>query len=56
MPSGIDAAGKKVSDKKILELAIFNLNPEKTAEFEIHFELAKQIISARSEYLGLQLH
>lgn len=40
----------------ILELAILNVIPEKTAEFEASFEKARKIISSMKGYLGHQLH
>jgi heme-degrading monooxygenase HmoA len=39
----------------ILELAILNVIPEKTAEFEARFILAQKIISSAKGYLGHQL-
>jgi heme-degrading monooxygenase HmoA len=39
----------------ILELAILNVIPEKTAEFEASFEAAQEIISSMKGYLGHQL-
>jgi len=39
----------------ILELAILNVIPDKTTEFETSFELAQKIISVQSGYLGHQL-
>jgi len=39
----------------ILELAILNVIPEKTAEFEASFKKAQEIISSLNGYLGHQL-
>jgi len=39
----------------ILEVAILNVIPEKTAEFEESFNTAKEIISSIKGWLGLQL-
>jgi heme-degrading monooxygenase HmoA len=39
----------------ILEVALLNVIPEKTAEFELAFENAQQIISSMKGYLDHQL-
>jgi heme-degrading monooxygenase HmoA len=39
----------------ILEVAILYVIPEKTAEFEAHFEVAQEIISSMKGWLGHQL-
>ena len=39
----------------ILEVAILNVIPEKTVEFEASFDTAKEIISSMKGCLGLQL-
>ena len=42
-------------NKMILEVAILNVIPEKTAEFESSFKSAQEIISSMNGYLGHQL-
>jgi len=37
----------------ILEVAILDVIPEKTAEFEAHFEVAQEIISSMKGWLGI---
>ncbi|MEJ0080992.1 MAG: antibiotic biosynthesis monooxygenase [Puia sp.] len=39
----------------ILEVAVLNVIPEKTAEFEVAFETARQIISSAEGHIGHQL-
>ena len=39
----------------ILEIAVLNVIPEKTAEFEASFEIAQEIISSMNGYRGHQL-
>jgi heme-degrading monooxygenase HmoA len=39
----------------ILEVAVLNVIPEKTTEFEASFELAQSIISSMKGYCGHQL-
>jgi heme-degrading monooxygenase HmoA len=55
MHHGADFTDKILSNKMILELAILNVIPEKTAEFEASFESAQEIISSVTGYLGHQL-
>jgi len=39
----------------ILEIAVLNVIPEKTADFEASFEIAQEIISTVKGYMGHQL-
>ena len=39
----------------ILEVAILDVIPDKTAEFEVNFQKAQEIISSMSGWLGHQL-
>jgi heme-degrading monooxygenase HmoA len=48
-------ADKPTRNKMILELAILNVIPDKTTEFEARFETAQKIISAAKGYRGHQL-
>lgn len=49
-------ADKTDINHMILEVAVLNVIPEKTAEFEVSFGHAQSIISSMSGYSGHQLH
>jgi heme-degrading monooxygenase HmoA len=53
--SGQGFAAKKYLLDMILELAILNVIPEKTTEFEASFEIAREIISTMKGWLGHEL-
>jgi heme-degrading monooxygenase HmoA len=46
---------KSTQNKMILEVAVLNVIPEKTAEFEAGFKVAQEIISSRKGWRGHQL-
>lgn len=55
MQCGLTSAEKYKLICMILEVAILNVIPEKTAEFEASFELAQKIIPGMNGYRGHQL-
>jgi heme-degrading monooxygenase HmoA len=55
MSCGPVSSDKIEPNYMILELAILNVIPEKTVEFEAGFEQAQKIISSMNGYLGHQL-
>jgi heme-degrading monooxygenase HmoA len=56
MCCGPGSSDKIEANYRILELAVLNVIPEKTVEFEASFGKAQKIISSMNGYLGHQLH
>jgi hypothetical protein len=54
-PAGAQVTDKKPTNSRILEVAILDIIPGKTDEFQAIFETARQIISSIKGWLGHQL-